>query len=113
LPSWFGAGDYHFEIVLRVDGVSLTFLALSGVVSAMVVQMAVRYLHREAGHRRFFGLLGLGQVGIGLIALADSLDVLFVGWELVGIASALLIGFYSSRSSAARHGLLAFGIYRA
>ncbi len=112
MTSWFSAGEYEFSLGVGIDGRALTLLALSGVVSLMVVQMSVRYLHREVGHRRFFALLALGQLGIALIALADGLDLLYVGWELVGIASALLIGFYSERRTASRHGLLAFAIYR-
>src|SRR5690606_8655462 len=71
-----------------------------------------RYLHREPGYRRFYLLLALFGAGVQLVALAGTLDLLFFGWEIVGLSSALLIGFFNERAQPARHGLRAFATYR-
>ncbi len=112
LPAWFVTGGYAFELGLAIDAYALGFLVVVGVVSALVGSVSHRYLHREEGYRRFFLLLLLCATGMPIIVLADGLDLLFVGWEIVGISSALLIGFYQERPSPARHGLLAFAVYR-
>jgi NADH:ubiquinone oxidoreductase subunit 5 (subunit L)/multisubunit Na+/H+ antiporter MnhA subunit len=110
--TWFGLSEYGFELGLGVDALSLTYLALVGFLSAVVGSMSHRYLHREEGYARFFLLLTLFATGMGILVTADSLAFLFVGWELVGISSALLIAFYQERPAPARHGLFAFVVYR-
>ncbi len=112
LPSWFVAGHYEFETGLAVDAHALAFLGLVGLVSALVGSVSHRYLHREEGYRRFFVLLLAFSAGMSVIAVGESLDLVFVGWEIVGIASAMLIGFYQERVAPTRHALLAFVVYR-
>jgi NADH:ubiquinone oxidoreductase subunit 5 (subunit L)/multisubunit Na+/H+ antiporter MnhA subunit len=110
--TWFGIGAYGFQLGLGLDGLSLTYLALVGFLSAVVGGVSHRYLHREEGYRRFFLLLTLFSTGMGILVVADSLDLLIVGWELVGLGSALLIAFYEERDAPTRHGLLAYAVYR-
>ncbi|MBC7171793.1 MAG: proton-conducting membrane transporter, partial [Polyangiaceae bacterium] len=112
LVPWFGLDSYAFELGIGIDGLSLTFLALVGLLSALVGSVSHRYLHRENGYRRFFLLLSLFSSSMALLVMADTLDLLFVGWELVGLTSALLVAFYQERRSPARHGLVAFVVYR-
>ncbi len=112
LGTWFGIGEYGFRLGVGIDGLSLTYLALVGFLSAVVGSVSHRYLHREEGYRRFFLLLTLVTAAMGVLVTADSLDFLFIGWELVGLGSALLIAFYQERHAPARHGLFAFVVYR-
>jgi NADH-quinone oxidoreductase subunit L len=109
---WFVAGGYEFTLGVGVDARALGFLLIVAFVTAFIGGVSHRYLHREEGYRRYFLLLLLGSTGMSIVALADALDLFFVGWELVGIASALLIGFFQERPAPARHGLLAFIVYR-
>ncbi len=72
----------------------------------------MRYLHREPGYARFFALFSLFLAGMVTAALADTIETLFAGWELVGLSSALLVAFFSERANPARNGLRVWVVYR-
>lgn len=109
---WFGAAKSEFALDLVADRRSLGFAALALVVSNVVAAFSLRYLHRERGFHRFFVQLAMFVVGITLIALAGSIEVLFVGWELLGLSSALLVGFFHERAAPVRNALRVFAVYR-
>jgi NADH-quinone oxidoreductase subunit L len=111
--NWFAVGSYHFPLVLMVDPLSVAFLALAAVLSGLIGQFSATYLHRESGFLRFFLLLHLFAFGSLLAFAAGSFDLLAAGWELVGITSVLLIGFFEKRPAPVENGLYVFGIYRA
>jgi len=111
--NWFAVGDYHFPLVLIGDRLSLPFLALTVVLSGLIAQFSATYLHRETGFLRFFLLLHLFSFGSLLAFAAGSFDLLTAGWEVVGITSVLLIGFFQLRPAPVENGLRVFGIYRA
>jgi NADH-quinone oxidoreductase subunit L len=113
LGSWFTVGTYHFPLVLMADRLSTPFLALAAVLSGLVGQFSATYLHRESGFLRFFLLLHLFAFGSLLAFAAGSFDLLAAGWEIVGITSVLLIGFFHRRRAPVENGLYVFGIYRA
>ena len=112
LGSWFsfGAGDFAFDFV--VDRFSAPFAALATAICAVVAAFSFRYLHREPGFHRYFVQFALFVLGITLIALAGSIEVLFAGWELVGLSSALLVGFFHERRAPVRNALRVFAVYR-
>ena len=111
--NWFAVDDYHFPLVLLADRLSLPFLALTVVLSGLIGQFSATYLHRESGFFRFFLLLHLFAFGSLLAFAAGSFDLLAGGWELVGITSVLLIGFFQMRASPVENGLRVFAVYRA
>lgn len=111
--SWFAVGSYHFPLVLMVDRLSVPFLALTAVLSGLIGQFSATYLHRESGFLRFFLFLHLFAFGSLLAFAAGSFDLLAAGWEIVGITSVLLIGFFQQRPAPVENGLYVFGIYRA
>jgi NADH-quinone oxidoreductase subunit L len=96
-----------------VDRISVPFLALAAVLSGLIGQFSVTYLHREPGFLRFFLLLHLFAFGSLLAFAAGCFDLLAAGWEIVGITSVLLIGFFQRRPAPVENGLYVFGIYRA
>ncbi len=110
--SWFAVGTYHFPLVLMVDRLSVPFVALAVVLSGLIGQFSATYLHRESGFLRFFLLLHLFAFGSLLAFAAGSFDLLAAGWEIVGITSVLLIGFFERRPAPVENGLYVFGIYR-
>ncbi|MCA9638325.1 MAG: proton-conducting membrane transporter [Myxococcales bacterium] len=112
LGEWFAAGDHAFHLRLLADPPALIFASLCAVLCGVVAAFANRYLHREPGYHRFFALLALFATGILLIALAGSIEVVFAGWELVGLASALLIAFFHERPAPVESGLWALTVYR-
>lgn len=112
LGEWFFLGEHDLNIVFFGDRLSSAFAILISVAYTFAGHFSVRYLHREPGHARFFLLMSLFSLGMITLALAGNLAVLFVGWELVGLTSALLIGFFHDRSSPVIAGIQAFATYR-
>jgi len=104
---------YHFDLAIELTPLTLAFLALTFALSALVGAYSARYLHRDSGFFRFYLLLVVFALGMELIVTARSLTLLFAGWELVGMTSALLIAFYYRRLGPTRHGLRAYATYRA
>jgi NAD(P)H-quinone oxidoreductase subunit 5 len=111
--NWFAVHEYRFPLVLMADHLSLPFLAMTIVLSGLIGQFSATYLHREPGFFRFFVLLHLFAFGSLLAFAAGSFDLLVGGWELVGITSVLLIGFFDQRPAPVENGLRVFAVYRA
>ena len=111
--NWFVVEDYRFPLVLMADRLSLPFLAMTVMLSGLIGQFSVTYLHRERGFFRFFLLLHLFSFGSLLAFAAGSFDLLAAGWEIVGITSVLLIGFFQLRPAPVENGLRVYAIYRA
>jgi NADH:ubiquinone oxidoreductase subunit 5 (subunit L)/multisubunit Na+/H+ antiporter MnhA subunit len=111
--NWFAVQDYRFPLVLMADRLSLPFLAMTVVLSGLIGQFSFTYLHREPGFFRFFVLLHLFAFGSLLAFAAGSFDLLAGGWEIVGITSVLLIGFFQLRPAPVENGLRVFAVYRA
>jgi NADH:ubiquinone oxidoreductase subunit 5 (subunit L)/multisubunit Na+/H+ antiporter MnhA subunit len=111
--NWFAVHDYRFPLVLMADRLSLPFLAMTVVLVGLIGQFSSTYLHREPGFFRFFVLLHLFAFGSLLAFAAGSFDLLAGGWEIVGITSVLLIGFFQLRPAPVENGLRVFAVYRA
>lgn len=109
---WFSLGEYGFELDFLVDRLSLAFLLLTLVLGVIVARFSRTYLHRDPGYHRFFLLLAIFVLGMELTVLAATIDLLFAGWELLGLASALLIAFFPDRRQSAENSLVAWAIYR-
>jgi NADH:ubiquinone oxidoreductase subunit 5 (subunit L)/multisubunit Na+/H+ antiporter MnhA subunit len=109
---WFHVGAYDFEVSALVDGLSLTMLAVTGIIITLVARFSVRYLHREGGYQRYFLLLCLFTIGMHVLVMAGSFDLLFMGWEVVGMSSLLLISFFRHRTGPVRGVLRAMVSYR-
>ena len=91
---------------------SLAFAALSAAIAGIVSAFSNRYLHRESGYNRYFALLALFVTGMLLVALAGNVEVLFIGWEFVGLSSALLVAFFLERPAPVSNALRVFSVYR-
>ena len=112
LGTLFSVGHHAATVELVADALSLPYVCFSTGLCSLVAAFAGRYLHREPGFHRFFVLLTLFGFGMNLLVLAWSIDVLFAGWECVGISSTLLIGFFHERRTAVDAALRAFITYR-
>lgn len=104
--------SFHFEFLLVFDRLSVPFLILAQILVGTVGAFASRYLHRESGYQRFFLLYALFVLGIVMATLAGTIELLFCGWELVGLSSALLVAFFQEREVPVRNGLRVWTIYR-
>jgi NADH-quinone oxidoreductase subunit L len=110
--AWFSSAEHELRVSLLVDPLALTMLSTSTSISALVGRFSVRYLHREPGFHRFFLLMSLFNSGMALLVLAGSYDLLIAGWEMVGIASMLLIAFFNTRQGPISGALRAMVSYR-
>ncbi len=98
LGTWIDTGTLHLAAGLRVDPLSLTFVLLVTFVGTLIHVYSVAYMEHDEDRRRFFAYLNLFVAAMLLLVLADSYLLLFVGWEGVGLASYLLIGFWNYRT---------------
>lgn len=112
LGEIYSSADYHFPILLYFDWIGAVFFTVTTLIGVIIVKYCRYYLHREAGYARFFSTIFAFLGGMGLLALAGTLDLLFAGWEIVGISSFLLIGFYRDRVNPQRNAFRAYTIYR-
>jgi NAD(P)H-quinone oxidoreductase subunit 5 len=111
-PAWSTARGGHMVFEVLLDGTSLLFAVLVVAVAGVVAAFSNRYLHREPGYNRYFFLFAMFVTGMLLVALAGSVEVLFAGWECVGLSSALLVAFFHQRPAAVANALRVFTVYR-
>lgn len=104
--------DYEFPLLFFLDRVGAAYLFVVWAVFSAIVKYCRVYLHREQGYKRFFQAIFGFAFGLNLIVLSGSIDMLFAGWEIVGISSFLLIAFYRHRPQPVRNALRAYTIYR-
>lgn len=95
--SWYEGAGYQFRIDLLVDGLSASVALLVSLLLLATSKFSINYLHREPGFVRFFLLMLLFGAGMQTLVLAGNLELLFVGWEIVGMTSVLLVGFFHER----------------
>ncbi len=112
LGNWVDTPHFHFAVKFVFDRLSVPFAILSFILSGTISAFATRYLHREPGFNRFFVLYALFVLGLVIASLADTIETLFAGWELVGLSSALLVAFSQERPAPARNGLWVWVVYR-
>ena len=92
--EWFQLKEKSFTLSLQTDNLTLVMLVLVHFVALLVQVFSISYLHDDEGRWRYFAFLGLFVFSMLLIVLAGSLFLMYVGWELVGLSSYLLIGFW-------------------
>lgn len=109
---WSTAHEGGIAIEFLLDGMSLAFAALTAAIAGIVAAFSNRYLHREPGYNRYFVLFAMFVTGMLLVALAGNVEVLFAGWELVGLSSALLVAFFHERRAPVTNALRVFAVYR-
>jgi NADH-quinone oxidoreductase subunit L len=101
LYSWITAGAFKVNVGLQLDQLSICFVLLITGVGSLIHIFSVGYMARDPGRRRFFGYMNLFLAAMLLLVLADNYLVLYAGWEGVGLASYLLIGFWQYKPTAA------------
>ena len=103
---------FHFRLELIFDWLSIPFAILSFLLCGLIAAFAANYMHREPGYQRFFFLFAMFLLGINTAILAGSIETLFLGWELVGLSSALLVAFFQERVAPVENGLRVWSVYR-
>ncbi|MBC9031567.1 NADH-quinone oxidoreductase subunit L [Sphingomonas sp. JC676] len=110
--TWFTSGDMHVEWALRVDALTAVMLVVVTSVSALVHLYSWGYMDDDADQPRFFAYLSLFTFAMLMLVTADNLVQMFFGWEGVGLASYLLIGFWFKKPSANAAAIKAFVVNR-
>jgi len=109
---WIAVSGFHVDFAFTVDHLTLIMLGVVTGVGFLIHIYSVSYMAHEEGYWRFFAYLNLFMFFMLVLVLASSFLLLFVGWEGVGLASYLLIGFYFTKDSAANAGKKAFIVNR-
>ncbi|HEY2910018.1 MAG TPA: hypothetical protein VGI99_07215, partial [Gemmataceae bacterium] len=102
----------HFAVKFEFDRLSVPLAMLSFILCGVIASFAAKYMHREPGYNRFFTLFAVFLAGMVIASLADTIETLFTGWELVGLSSALLIAFFQERPAPCRNGFRVWVVYR-
>jgi NADH-quinone oxidoreductase subunit L len=110
--TWVPVGQFQAQAGFQLDQLSMTFVLLITGVGSLIHLYSVGYMAHDPRRRRFFGYLNLFLAAMLLLVLADNYLLLYVGWEGVGLASYLLIGFWQDRPSAATAAKKAFLVNR-
>jgi NADH:ubiquinone oxidoreductase subunit 5 (subunit L)/multisubunit Na+/H+ antiporter MnhA subunit len=108
LGTWLESGDYAVKTSFAADRLSLGLSLLFSLLILMVARFSVNYLHRETGFHRFFLVLGLFAGAMQLLVLGGNAVFTFIGWELAGVCSFLLIAYAYDRPVAAGNATRAF-----
>ena len=109
---WINAGTLHVDFSFVLDHLSLLMLLIVTGVGFLIHVYSVGYMGHEEGYWRYFAYLNLFLFFMTVLVLAGNALLMFVGWEGVGLASYLLIGFWFQKPSAANAGKKAFVVNR-
>jgi NADH-quinone oxidoreductase subunit L len=112
LCTWIPVNQLQVDFGLQIDQLSMCFVLLISGVGSLIHIYSVAYMAEDTDRRRFFGYLNLFLASMLLLVVADNYLVLYVGWEGVGLASYLLIGFWYHKPSAATAAKKAFVMNR-
>src|ERR1700690_1555213 len=112
LAAWLRAGDFQADFAFYLDQLSLVMLLVVTGVGFLIHIYSVGYMWEEGGFYRFFAYLNLFMFFMLTLVLASNYLLMFIGWEGVGLASYLLIGFWFTKDSAAAAGKKAFIVNR-
>jgi NADH-quinone oxidoreductase subunit L len=109
---WIQVGDMDLRWTLRVDTLTAIMLVVVNTVSALVHVYSIGYMHEDPHRSRFFAYLSLFTFAMLMLVTADNFLQMFFGWEGVGLASYLLIGFWYTKPSANAAAMKAFVVNR-
>lgn len=103
---------YTFLIDFYFDELTAVYLFVGALLTFLITVYSRYYLHRESGYKRFFNTILLFYVGYNITIFSGNFETLFIGWEILGISSFLLIAFYRDRYLPVRNAVKVFSIYR-
>src|SRR5205807_688935 len=110
--TWFQVGSLDVGFTLRADALTAVMLSFVTFISSLIAIYSAGYLHGEEGYARYFAEVSLFIFSMTLLVLADNFIILYTCWELVGLCSYLLIGFWFTKPSAAAAARKAFLVTR-
>ncbi|MFK5924708.1 MAG: proton-conducting transporter membrane subunit [Verrucomicrobiota bacterium] len=111
-PVLYHTGKADFSISFLIDGYSLVYLLTATFLTGIIVMFSKNYMHREKGFKRFFNNIKFFYFGLLLVLMAGNLETIFLGWEILGVTSFFLIGFYRDRYLPVKNALKVVSLYR-
>ena len=108
----FGSGDLKIQIGIAIDNMTAIMLVVVTLVSSLVHLFSTEYMHDDIRYSRYFAYLGIFTFSMLMIVLTDNFFTIYVGWELVGLSSYLLIGHWYEKKSASDASKKAFVVNR-
>ena len=112
IGTWINVGSLHIDFTFVLDQLSLVMLLVVTGVGFLIHIYSVGYMAHDKGYARYFSYLNLFLFFMTVLVLAGNTLVMFIGWEGVGLASYLLIGFWFTKDTAANAGKKAFIVNR-
>src|SRR5215211_2379529 len=112
VAQWMASGDLVVDWAFRIDTLTVVMLVVVNTVSSLVHLYSIGYMHEDPHRPRFFAYLSLFTFAMLMLVTADNLVQMFFGWEGVGLASYLLIGFWYHKDSANAAAMKAFIVNR-
>lgn len=112
VATWLASGDLRVDWAFRIDTLTVVMLVVVNTVSSLVHLYSIGYMHEDPHRPRFFAYLSLFTFAMLMLVTADNLVQMFFGWEGVGLASYLLIGFWYQKPSANAAAMKAFIVNR-
>ena len=106
--TWFQTGNLRVNFTLRADALTAVMLSFVTFIASLIAIYSSGYMHGDKGYARFFAEISLFVFSMTVLVLADNFLLLFTGWELVGLCSYLLVGFWFEKPSAAAAARKAF-----
>jgi NADH-quinone oxidoreductase subunit L len=103
---------YSFFIDLLFDKVTATYLIMSSTLTFMIAMFSRAYMHKDSGYKRYFNTMMLNFFGVQVIIFSGNFETMFVGWEILGLSSFLLIAYYRDRYLPVRNGFKVYSMYR-
>ncbi|MDW7692459.1 NADH-quinone oxidoreductase subunit L [Flammeovirgaceae bacterium SG7u.111] len=110
--EWFKIGAKPFIVNIQIDGISSIMLVVVTLVSTLVHLFSMEYMKDDENYNRYFAYLGLFTFSMLGLVLTSNLAIIYIFWELVGLSSYLLIGFWQHKSTARRAAKKAFLLNR-
>jgi NADH-quinone oxidoreductase subunit L len=104
--------DTHFSIDFYFDNITLFYGMIASGITFLVSKFSRTYMHRDKGFKRFFNNVLFFYLGINIIIFSGNFETLFIGWEIIGIASFLLISFYRDRYLPVKNALKVVSFFR-
>lgn len=110
--TYYKRGDAEFSFDMYFDKLTMVYGFMAGLLGSLVSLFSRYYMHRDPGYKRFFNNLMFFFLGINLVIFSGNFETLFLGWEVLGISSFMLIGFYRERYLPVKNSIKVVSLYR-
>jgi NADH:ubiquinone oxidoreductase subunit 5 (subunit L)/multisubunit Na+/H+ antiporter MnhA subunit len=104
--------NFEFLVDFFFDRVGAVYVVIGAMLTFLITFYSRYYIHRESGYKRFFNTVLFFYLGFNITVLAGNFETLFIGWEILGLSSFLLVAFYRENYLPTRNAIKVFSIYR-